>query len=473
MTDGHVSALAVSPDRWGQPTTHAVGGSIAPWNAVMTALLDFRGDPMALACAAADDDRQLVMASIFVATFRLLSGKSPADPAVATYLDRARDGAAGATDREQRHLAALEEAAAGNFGASGRSWDAILVDHPQDSFALKASHEALFYVGLAETMLKSSKRVVANWAPSAEGYASAVGQHALALEELGHYAEAEIEAKLGLSLHPDDVWSAHALAHVYEMCDRHPDSIGFLRDSGARWSSQALSGHMWWHLALRHVAAGEVDEALALHDRELASVDDSDWFRLTDSTSLLWRLSLLGVAVGDRWLQLADKWRGYGVLHSCPFLDVHAAMALASARSDREQHFLSSFEAAPFARGSEVGAATVEVAQPLCLAISAFAQGRHDDAARLFEASLARLALIGGSLAQRQTIDRTYAASLVHSGQLDKARTFLAQERALRPGSIWALDGLVSVCELQGDADEADLNRKRLQIARGSSGHQP
>lgn len=467
MTDGDVSAVAVSPDCWGQPTTHAPNRSVEPWNVVMSSLLDFRGDPMTLACVAADADRQLVMASIFVATFRLLSGKSPTDPAVATYLERARDGVAKATGREQRHLAALEEAAAGNFGEAGRLWDAILADHPHDSFALKASHEALFFVGEAEQMLASSKRVVANWSPDAAGYASAVGQHALALEELGHYAEAEREAKFALSFHPDDVWSAHALAHVYEMCDRQPDSIAFLQDSGARWSTQILSGHMWWHLALRHVAAGDSGEALLLHDRELASVDDSDWFRLTDSTSLLWRLSLLGVAVGNRWARLAEKWRGYGVLHSSPFLDVHAAMALASARSEGEQGFLSSFEATPFPRSSEVGAATLEVAQPLCRAISAFAHGDYPAAARLFEASLASLTLIGGSLAQRQTIDRTYGASLIGSGQLERASTFLSKELALRSNSIWALDGLITVCDRQGDAAEAEAYRQRLAHARG------
>lgn len=41
--------------------------------------------------------------------------------------------------------------------------------------------------------------------------------HAFGLVETGSYGLAEERADVALALEPGDVWSVHAMAHVYEM----------------------------------------------------------------------------------------------------------------------------------------------------------------------------------------------------------------------------------------------------------------
>ena len=140
------------------------------------------------------------------------------------------------------------------------------------------------------------------WSPDQPGYGVALGQYAFALEETGDYAAAESHARLGLEISPEDCWSLHCLAHVYEMQSRQDDALGLLRATQAVWREQnLLSGHIWWHLALRLVEAGRFGEALEIFDETLGEVEADNPFRLTDGTSLLWRLELAGCSVGDRW----------------------------------------------------------------------------------------------------------------------------------------------------------------------------
>jgi tetratricopeptide (TPR) repeat protein len=420
---------------------------------------------MALAEQAAAADAQLLMARVFVATFRLFSGGSPHDVAVAKPLAEAADLAALATERERRHVTALTAAASGEFSVAARLWDQILVDHPGDSFALKASHEAFFLVGLSDEMLDSAERAVSAWPVGTPNLGSALGQRALAREECGRYHQAECDAKLGLDLDRDDVWSAHALAHVYEMLDRQTDAVSFLEGARPHWSEQALAGHMWWHLALRYVVVGKIDAALELYDEVLAQTPDADWFRLTDATSLLWRLDLIGWPTAGRWAPLAAKWRNYGDRHTSPFLDLHAAMAYAGSGNGIGDDFISSFDRSPYIPSSETGDILRALVKPLCRAMFAFRQEDWCQALALFDETRPRLSDIGGSLAQRHTVDRTHGVAALRAGRLDLARNLYETEHAQRPAAPWALLGLAEVAQREGDEANAEIYNRRLRLA--------
>src|SRR6476660_6360735 len=48
---------------------------------------------------------------------------------------------------------------------------------------------------------------------------------------------------------------------------------------------------------------------------------------ICNGAALLWRLDMLGCALGDRWNALAAKWDGHADGNLCVFPDIHAAMS--------------------------------------------------------------------------------------------------------------------------------------------------
>ena len=81
------------------------------------------------------------------------------------------------------------------------------------------------------------------------------------------------------------------------------------------WSAgNNLIHHLWWHRTLMELDLGERDAVLASYDRNIRNFDDpmtkavpDHYVDLQNATALLWRLEQLGIDVGDRWQELADK----------------------------------------------------------------------------------------------------------------------------------------------------------------------
>ena len=229
------------------------------------------------------------------------------------------------------------------------------------------------------------------------------GQHSFSLNEVGRYAEAEEVGARALDADPDDLWARHALAHVYEHTDNTEAAFALLGETAGRWADQELlATHVWWHLAIRMLAAGKNDAALEIFDDLLPTATTA--FRLCDLSSLLWRAELMGIEVGDRWDAMADRWDGVVERHTCGFLDLHATLAFLR-RPDHPgaDRWFGGLAARP-AGDHEVDAIFDEVVQPL---VGAFRQRADGDVAG-FGAALDRLgastARIGGSNAQRELI---------------------------------------------------------------------
>ena len=98
-----------------------------------------------------------------------------------------------------------------------------------------------------------------------------------------------------------------------------------------------MAHHNGWHLALFLIEQGRFDEVLADYDRFTAPklADDATLDRI-DAASLLWRLELAGVDVGDRWAPVAEQWMAHVDDHLLAFNDLHCAFA--AARSPDPDH---------------------------------------------------------------------------------------------------------------------------------------
>lgn len=380
--------------------------SVQAWDEAWDDLLHFRGDPLGRLAEPNRADESFALGPVFCAAYRLLAGARPDSPEIAEDLDRA--GRRARSERELGHAAAAAALAAGEFTEAGRRWEA-LARGTRDLAAVRLAHDVYLHVGDDRRRLRASTAAVESWSAGDPGWGFVQGQHSFALEESGRYREAERFGWLALEHDPLDLWALHALAHIYESTGDQAAALGLLRGRQATWSDQhALAVHIWWHLALRLLAAGRLDEALEIHDDQAAAATTA--FSLCDLASLLWRLELAGADAGSRWADLADAFAARRERHTCGFLDLHAALVYARCPDHPEAAvFFSGVSAAHTGADSENADTFISVVRPLAEAIRV-GDAYPAEARRLLDSIGGRLHRIGGSVVQRDLVRMTRTA---------------------------------------------------------------
>ena len=378
------------------------------WSQAWEQYLHYRGDPVAVASDAGEGDETFVLGPVFAAVYRVLAGSPPGSFARTADAGRAQARAAQSGDRERAHVAALKMLLAGEFTAAAHRWDEI-ARNERDFAAVRFAHDLYLHVGDDLGRLGSSSHALEVWRGE-PGWGFVAGQHAFALEEVGRYDEAEELGRVALRLDPDDLWSRHALAHVYESTDNTLAALALLEGSVERWNGQELlATHIWWHLALRLLASGDSGGALAIFDERQSHASTA--FQLCDQTSLLWRLELAGCNAGDRWDTLADRWDGVAERHTCGFLDVHAALAFARRPEHPGARRWFRGLAEREAGTSENDRTFMDVVAPLAHAFRAYARGDTDRFGGMVDGLGRSARWIGGSIAQRDLITLTRRAA--------------------------------------------------------------
>ena len=172
--------------------------------------------------------------------------------------------------------------------------------------------DAYFFLGRSAAIRDCAERVLPAWGRDNPLAGFVLGLYAFGLEETGDLKRAEDFGREALARNPRDAWATHALAHVMETANRHEEGVAFLESTRSNWAhAHFMAHHNGWHLALFLIEQGRFDEVLADYDRFTAPklADDATLDRI-DAASLLWRLELAGVDVGDRWAPVATRgWR--------------------------------------------------------------------------------------------------------------------------------------------------------------------
>ena len=175
-------------------------------------------------------------------------------------------------------------------------------------------------------------RVLPHWNRTVPGYGFVQGMYAFGLEESGDYAQAEERGREAVALNRQDGWAVHAVAHVMEMQGRARDGADFLAAGADGWAPNSMFAfHLWWHNALFHLDSNDVASALRLFDEKISAAGFGQALELLDGSALLWRVSLLGHDVGDRWNDLNEKWQSRIDDAYYSFNDVNAMMAFVGA----------------------------------------------------------------------------------------------------------------------------------------------
>ncbi|TYT25526.1 tetratricopeptide repeat protein [Luteimonas viscosa] len=380
----------------------------------LESFLGFFGDPLAPLAQAMELDPDLAEARVLRAWMLMTAGDASLVPMAREDVAVARRSAAGT--RLSLHLDALERWCGGDWRGAARAVEDINLQFPHDVLALLVGHFLDYYVGDARTQLVRTERAIAQWDPQRPGWHAVLGMYAFGLEENARYREAERFGRMAVEVEPRNAWAQHAVAHVLEMQGRPRDGIAWM-ESNPHWQADSgLSPHNWWHLALFHMALGDLERIVALYDGPITDGVEPRPLPLHDASSMLWRLRLRGQPLGDRWNELADRWAPYADEQWSAFNDWHALMAFVGAgRGDLVERKLRA-QADAQARG-DYRTGLADAGHAVCRAIVAHGNDDHRRVVELLRPIRGQTHRMGGSVAQRDLVELTLMDSARRSGQ--------------------------------------------------------
>ncbi len=296
-----------------------------------------------------------------------------------------------------------------------RAMERIIDNNPLDAMAVKISHAVRFMLGDADGMRRSLARIVSIYTDTIPNAGFIRGCYAFALEETGDYIEAEKIGRRAVQLEPRDAWGRHAVAHVFEMTGRAAEGLNWLSDKSQWEHCNNFSFHMAWHIALFQLELGRNHEALALYDAAIRAEKTDDFRDIANAASLLQRLEIAGLSVGNRWEELADLAERRIEDRQLVFADLHYILALLGAGrfGTAETMVRSMLDKAPVGHNGKL---TQDIAAPVAAGLVAFAAGRMEEALQFLEPLRDKLQPIGGSHAQRDVFQQIYLEALVRTG---------------------------------------------------------
>ncbi|XP_061214697.1 tetratricopeptide repeat protein 38 isoform X2 [Neopsephotus bourkii] len=334
------------------------------------------------------------------------------------------------TEREKLHVSALDMFASGQLPKACDLWEQILQSHPTDLLALRFSQDTYFYLGYQIQMRDSVARVYPFWTPDIPLSSYVKGFYSFGLMETNFFDRAEELAHEALAINKTDAWSVHTIAHINEMKAEVRKGLEFMKETETNWkNSDMLACHNYWHWALYFI------EKIAPRCLSSGSMLD-----IVDNSSMLYRLHLEGVKLGDRWNNVLQLTKKHSRDHVLLFNDVHFLMSSLGAKdhktTDEILTTLQELAKAP-CEDHELSLAP-SLGLPLCQAFVEFENGNCDKAVDLLYPIRYQLIEVGGSNAQRDVFSQLLIQAALNSKSQAKqnlARCLLRERDMMRPNS--------------------------------------
>ncbi|XP_061532956.1 tetratricopeptide repeat protein 38 isoform X2 [Phycodurus eques] len=269
------------------------------------------------------------------------------------------------------------------------------------------------------------------------------GLYSFGLLETRCYDQAEKVAMEGLALVPDDAWSVHSVAHVYEMKAEVDKGLKFMEEREKDWKvSDMLAGHNYWHWALNFIEKGQYEAALQIFDSQIFNrcKATGSMLDMVDASSLLSRLEMEGVFVKDRYRELLQVTLPHTDDHVTLFNDLHFLMVSVGARetgaSQRLLEGLQELAKTPGDNQQHQLAGTIGV--PMCQALMEYGEGNYPQTVELLYPLRYSMVPIGGSDAQRDVFNQLLIHAALKSENKHHqrlGRCLLVEREAARPNS--------------------------------------
>ncbi len=441
-------------DRRGVLVSMGSAKALDTYEHALAALNSFFGDPVAIIDAALTDEPDFVMGHLLRAGVICTATQRDFEPELKKSVEAAEALAPRANARERGHIRAARAWLDGDFAGATEFWGDVSIEHPRDLLAVQLAHLGDFYNGNGPVQRDRIARVLPAWDKSVPGFGYVLGMYAFGLEEMADYARAEETGHQALALNRRDPWAVHAVAHVYEMQARLADGIRFLTSRADDWApDNAFAFHNWWHLGLYHLDIGDMRKVLELYDTRIRPKESGVALEMVDASAMLWRLMLLGVDVGQRWMPLAESWSARIEDGLYAFNDCHALMALVGAGRFKEAEMVTALLAQAARRGGTNARMAGDVGHALAKGLLAFGRGDYAGAIGAIMPIRHIAIRFGGSHAQRDLLSLTVIEAALRSGNKPLARALAAERLALKPHSPLALR--FAARQRRGEGDEA------------------
>jgi tetratricopeptide (TPR) repeat protein len=431
-------------DARGLPISTASAKAAAAYDHLVTGYLTFRADTPDRLTTLLEADPNFALAHCMQSYFGMLAFKLAVVPVAVEAARAAQSLAAGATPRERNHIAAAIAWAEGELDRAIATWESILRDHPHDIVAFRLAHFVNFWLGRPQDMVASVERVIPAWSEDMPGYVSVLACRCFAHEEAGNYLGAEPSGRRAIELDPGDLWAAHAVAHVMESQGRRSEGIEWLTTLAPNWEgSHNLQHHLWWHCALFMLEHGDHGVVLELYDTRfrnlgapLTVASPDVYIDVQNAASMLFRLQRLGVDVGNRWEELADKAEARIGDCQSAFTLPHWLMALtATSRTAAAERMIDAMRVFAKGRGT-VHPIVRDYVLPIAEAQLAHAAGRHAEAIALMRPALGGMYRLGGSHTQQDVLEQLFVDAALKansSADIRLALERIAGRRAIPP----------------------------------------
>ena len=423
-------------DKRGNPVSYGQQQAIDALDQAFDLLHAYQADPLAAVDKIIADHPDFAMAHAFRAGVLATATDKAFEAELINSVEAAEALAPKANDRERMHISAARAWLAGDWERAIELWGRASIAHPRDLLALQFAHVGDFFLGHSHMLRDRVARVLPHWSRDVPGYGFVEGMYAFGLEEAGDYAQAEARGLAAVALNPQDGWAVHAVTHVLEMQGRAAEGAAFLANGADGWAPNSLFAfHLWWHMALFHLDADDAPAALQLFDEKISAAGFGQALELLDGSSLLWRLSLLGHDVGDRWNGLANKWQTRIDDAYYAFNDVNAMMAFVGAgNSEAQKRQIETAKRAAAGTGT-VAMMSREIGVPACEGFAAFGRGDYAQTIEWLLPLRAKANRFGGSHAQRDMFSWTLTEAAIRLSDRRLADALVAERLSWKPHS--------------------------------------
>ena len=390
--------------------------------------LKYHIDTMSLVGRALAADARFVMAHCLKG-YLLLTAANPAHRSqIDATLTAAVANAGAISAREKLHVAAFAAWANGELDKSFAIWRQILDAAPTDLLALRICDTTWFRHGQTAKIREQADRIAPRWSSELPGYDMLQCIWAFAHEETSDYAAAERAVDAAWERDPTNYFAHHVKAHIMEMDCRPREGRDWLEDQIPNWGAgNQLIHHLWWHRTLMELDLGERDAVLASYDANIRNFDDpmtkavpDHYVDLQNANALLWRLELLGVDVGDRWEELADKAEArIGDAGHLLLVPHHMLALAASGRDAAAARFLAALRELATDPRLWTAPTLAAIVIPACEAALAHRRGEHSQVVELLGPRREEIRLLGGSNAQRDLFFQMLVDSAMRTERRD------------------------------------------------------
>jgi tetratricopeptide (TPR) repeat protein len=384
--------------------------------------------------AAADGEPDSVLANTYAGFMWMLLEAEGATRMASRYLERAKAAESGANERERMIVAQLERWIADDVPGVQAIGDELALRYPRDLTAVKFHQYFSFNRGDAVNMLRIARTVERENADNPHLH----GMLAFGYEQMHDLVAAEQSARHALKLKAKEPWAQHALAHVMLGQGRVAEGVEFLGEAQKTWVdlNSFMYTHNWWHKALFHISQGDHAAVFDAYDHHVWGIEPDLPQDQVGAVSLLARMEVAGMDVGNRWEDVAAHMRGRAHDTTLPFLTLQYLYGLARAERAEADDLMRAIEDRAATSSDWDRVVWQQVALPAARGVLAHARGDHANAAKWLAQANPRMSEIGGSHAQRDLFGQLLLDAHMKLGNWAIAWQMLEMRRTWDPDGV-------------------------------------